>query len=96
MAKNEDSYLFFYATLGNLKNVYLTTSHIQNFVAPKGLTSGKTKIGQIGGKGGASTQQVAALRALSGNYIHSHFSIFAKGKHGPALPRHDFAKAFCK
>ena len=67
--KDVDSYMFYYRRLGNQKSVYLVVSHVKDFVAPKGITKAKTKIGQIGGKGGTSSPNPG------GQYIHVHASI---------------------
>ena len=70
---DEDSYVFFYKKLGSLKNVTLITSHVKNFIALKGITKGKTKIGEIGGVGGSSSDSPYAN--TDGKYIHSHLAV---------------------
>ena len=67
--RNMDSYMFYYRKLGNQKSVYLVVSHVKDFVVPKGVTRAKTKIGQIGGKGGISSPNPG------GQYIHVHAAI---------------------
>jgi hypothetical protein len=100
---DQDSYLFKYAQLGNVKNVLLVVSHVKGFTAPKGVTKGKTLIGQIGGNGGISSDN--SYVDTEGKYIHSHMAIRdiayirnkRTGKNQLSFGnRHDFGDVFCK
>ena len=87
-------------------SVYLVMSHVKNFVAPKGTVKGKTKIGQIGGKGGDSSS--SPYVDIEGSYIHTHSAILdavmVRNKKtgrlqktiGPESSAISFEKVFCK
>lgn len=89
MGKNpysdEDSFMFYYKELYKVKNVTLFTSHVANFINPKIGTKfvSRTKIGQIGGKGGDGQ-----------DYIHSHLAIH-KGRGYNEQNRISFSEVFC-
>ena len=101
---DEGSHLWFYAILGSVRNVILTTSHIQKFQKPQDdITKRRTLIGQIGGKGGEDTRPINPKKPFSeGGYIHSHFTIFsnagynAKTKQWTVGKRISFFEVFCK
>lgn len=89
MGKNsyvdEDSYMFYYKQLYKVRDVTLFASHVANFINPKIGTkfASRTKIGQIGGKGGGSK-----------DYIHSHLAIHL-GRGYNEQNRISFSEIFC-
>lgn len=75
---SEDSYMFYYAKLGNASGVTLFASHIGGFSSPHGKTTGKTAIGNIGGEGGRSISRVGLQNPhdpTRGTYIQAHYAI---------------------
>ena len=93
---NEDSYMFYYKQLGNAKDVTLVTSHVDNFRAPRGVTTGRTKIGDIGGDGGRSITPVGVQNPSGrGTNIHAHLAIL-KGRGWETGKRLSFFDVFCK
>ncbi len=90
---SEDSYMFYYSRLGNARNVTLVTSHVDNFSAPRGTTTGRTRIGDIGGAGGRSPDD-PNNRFNKGPYIHAHLSI-RQGR-GYTNRTLSFFDVFCK
>jgi RHS repeat-associated protein len=94
---SEDSYMFYYAKLGNVRGVTLFASHISDFTSPRGRTTGKTQIGNIGGEGGRSVAPVGLQNPNDpsrGTYIHAHYAIH-KG-YGYTGKRLSFFNTFCK
>lgn len=90
---NEDSYMFYYSRLGNARNVTLFTAHVDNFQAPRGVTTGRTRIGDIGGEGGRSPYNPKSP-FNKGPYIHAHLAIHqGRGYTGKRL---SFFNVFCK
>jgi RHS repeat-associated protein len=90
---SEDSYMFYYKELGSAKNVTLFTSHVDNFSAPRGVTSGRTRIGDIGGDGGRSPYNPNNAYSRT-PYVHSHMAIHqGRGFTGKRL---SFFDVFCK
>jgi hypothetical protein len=90
---SEDSYMFYYSRLGNARNVTLVTSHVDNFSAPRGTTTGRTRIGEIGGAGGRSPDD-PNNQFNKGPYIHAHLSI-RQGR-GYTNRTLSFFDVFCK
>jgi hypothetical protein len=89
----EDSYMFYYSQLGNARNVTLFTAHVDNFSAPRGTTTGRTRIGDIGGEGGRSPFNPNSP-FNQGPYIHAHLAIHqGRGYTGKRL---SFFNTFCK
>jgi hypothetical protein len=97
---NEDSYMFYYSQLGNARNVTLFTSHVANFNAPKGETTGRTNIGDIGGRGGRTMSTVGVQNPSGrGTNIHAHLAIHQNTKEKPrgyTGKRLSFYDVFCK
>ena len=90
---SEDSYMFYYSRLGNARNVTLFTAHVDNFSAPRGTTTGRTRIGDIGGEGGRSPFNPNSP-FNQGPYIHAHLAIHqGRGYTGKRL---SFFNTFCK
>lgn len=82
---NEDSYMFYHKELYKVRNVTLFTSHVANFINPKigAKFVNRTRIGQIGGKGGDGQ-----------NYIHAHLAIH-RGRGYNEQNRVPFSEVFC-
>lgn len=91
---DEDSYMFYYKKLGKTSNATIIFSHIANFIRPKigEKFSVRTKIGEIGGKGGKSGGGKLGDEPPY-KYIHAHISIQrGRGNTNKLIP---FPDVFC-
>lgn len=73
---NENSHMFYYKKLGKVFDVTVFFSHIANFINPKigSKFPNRTKIGEIGGKGGKSGSGKLGDQPPF-KYIHAHLAI---------------------
>jgi hypothetical protein len=90
---NQDSYMLYYSRLGDARNVTLIAAHVDNFSAPRSVTTGRTRIGDIGGEGGRSSYKPNSPFNM-GSYIHAHYSIH-QGR-GNTVKTFSFFNVFCK